>query len=91
MPGSTPSLSHSESGKGKKRNMDSDTQPSSKRPKSGTVNGSSAVLQSFLQRKATSVGKTQEVPLDSCSEVEGVVCSLRDMGQRLKALRREVQ
>ena len=90
MHSSAPSLSHSESGKGKKRNIESNAQPSSKRPKPGGVGGSSAVLQSFLQRKATSVDRRQEVLWESCSEVEGVVCNLRHMGERLQALERGV-
>ena len=90
MPASTPSLSHGENGKGKKRNIESHAQFSSKRSKSVAASGSSTVLQSFLQRKATAVGRTGEVPLGNYGEVEGVVCNLRDMNKRLQALQRGV-
>lgn len=90
MPASTTSLSHGDNGKGKKRNIESHAQFSSKRSKSVAASGSSAVLQSFLQRKATAVGKTGEVPLKSYCEVEGVVCNLKDMSERLQALQRGV-
>ena len=90
VPASTPNLSHGENGKGKKRNIESHAQFSSKRSKSVAVSGSSTVLQSFLQRKATAVGRTGEVPLESYGEVEGVVCNLRDMSERLQALQRGV-